>query len=148
MTAHQIWGLIVTIAMLAQFVLGYLHHRMYKKTLQTTKLAPIHVWLGRLVIPLGVLDGFLGFPLALYPKYDGAYAAIVAVLVIITAGTFYFWRRRQLMSKTNDGIPRSFTPSQGDLNISRPNEIDMYRMNPLGPASPRQDLPNQSRQFV
>lgn len=43
---------------IAQLVLGYLHHRIYKKTQQPTKIAPIHVWLGRIIIPLGIANGF------------------------------------------------------------------------------------------
>jgi hypothetical protein len=58
-SAHQIIGLIIIVAMIGQFVLGFLHHRMYKKTLAPTKLAPIHVWLGRVVIPAGIVNAFL-----------------------------------------------------------------------------------------
>jgi hypothetical protein len=45
--------------MVAQFVIGFMHHRIYKKTSATTKFAPIHVWLGRVVIVMGVVNGFL-----------------------------------------------------------------------------------------
>lgn len=58
-SAHQILGLMVILLMIGQFVLGFMHHRMYKKTQAPTKLAPIHVWLGRIVIPAGIVDGFL-----------------------------------------------------------------------------------------
>lgn len=56
---HQIIGIIVLILVLGQFILGFTHHRIYKRTQEPTKLAPIHVWLGRLVIFLGILNGFL-----------------------------------------------------------------------------------------
>lgn len=56
---HQIIGLIVFIFVIAQFALGYFHHRTYKRTQQPTRLAPIHVWLGRLIVFLGILNGFL-----------------------------------------------------------------------------------------
>lgn len=58
-SAHQIIGLLVVLVMIGQFVLGYLHHRMFKRTHSTTWMAPIHVWLGRVVIPVGVATGFL-----------------------------------------------------------------------------------------
>lgn len=58
-SGHQIFGLIITAAVLVQIVLGFLHHRMYKKTKQPTKLAPIHVWLGRIVIPCGIINAFV-----------------------------------------------------------------------------------------
>ncbi|KAI0855916.1 hypothetical protein F4860DRAFT_494746 [Xylaria cubensis] len=80
-TAHQIIGIFVFIFVIAQLVLGYLHHRIYKKTQQTTKIAPIHVWLGRVVIPLGIANGFTGFPLALSPGYDFALLGVVAFVL-------------------------------------------------------------------
>ena len=58
-SVHQILGLVVIVLMIGQFVFGFMHHRMYKKTQAPTKLAPIHVWLGRIVIPAGIVDGFL-----------------------------------------------------------------------------------------
>lgn len=36
-----------------------MYYRIYKQTKQTTKLAPIHVWLGRIVIICGTANGFL-----------------------------------------------------------------------------------------
>ena len=56
---HQIIGVIVIAGLIGQFVLGFLHHRTYTKTQSPTKLAPIHVWLGRLVITLGIVNGFM-----------------------------------------------------------------------------------------
>ncbi|KAI0811480.1 hypothetical protein GGR55DRAFT_643299 [Xylaria sp. FL0064] len=80
-TPHQIIGIIVFIFVIAQLVLGILHHRIYKKTQQPTKLAPIHVWLGRLVILLGIINGFTGFPLALSPTYDYALLGVVSFVL-------------------------------------------------------------------
>lgn len=58
-TAHQVIGIIVFIFILAQFTLGVVHHREFKKTQKPTKFAPIHVWLGRAAIILGIVNGFL-----------------------------------------------------------------------------------------
>lgn len=58
-SAHQILGLLIFIALLAMPVLGHLNHRAFRNTGQSTKLAPIHVWLGRGIILLGVVNGFL-----------------------------------------------------------------------------------------
>ncbi|KAH9885162.1 hypothetical protein F4778DRAFT_761342 [Xylariomycetidae sp. FL2044] len=76
-TAHQVIGILVFIFVLAQFTLGFLHHRAFKKTQQPTKLAPIHVWLGRVLVLMGVINGFLGFPLALAPSYNYVLAGLV-----------------------------------------------------------------------
>ncbi|KAL2073279.1 hypothetical protein VTL71DRAFT_10603 [Oculimacula yallundae] len=99
-SAHQIFGIIIIAAMICQFIIGFLHHRMYKQTQLPTKLAPIHIWLGRVVIPAGIVNGFIGFPLALNPKYNWALLACV-LLVVIVAGPFAFWRFRRNINKKN-----------------------------------------------
>ena len=45
--------------LIGQFVLGFLHHRMWKHTGAPTTFSKIHVWLGRVVIPCGIANGFL-----------------------------------------------------------------------------------------
>ncbi|KAA8569552.1 hypothetical protein EYC84_001170 [Monilinia fructicola] len=102
-SGHQIIGVIVVIAMLSQWVLGFLHHRLYKQTSTTTKFAPIHVWLGRVVIPAGIINGFIGFPLALNPKLNWALlACTLLVIIIFTPLLFWGWKRRQ--AKEIEGI--------------------------------------------
>jgi len=58
-SAHQVLGLMILLAVIVQFSLGYLHHRIYTKTQETTKMAPIHIWLGRAVIPFGAINAFM-----------------------------------------------------------------------------------------
>lgn len=58
-SGHQIFGLIIIIAMIAQAIIGFMHHRIYLATLAPTKLAPVHVYLGRILIGAGVSNGFL-----------------------------------------------------------------------------------------
>lgn len=69
-TAHQVIGIIVFIFILAQFTLGVMHHRVFKKTQKPTKFAPIHVWLGRATIILGIVNGFLYAPDPLLIHHD------------------------------------------------------------------------------
>jgi hypothetical protein len=47
------------ISLVAQFVLGYMYHWPSKRTEQPSRLVPIHVWLGRIVIVGGVANGFV-----------------------------------------------------------------------------------------
>lgn len=133
-SGHQIFGLVIIVGLIGQFVLGFMHHRIYKRTLATTKLAPIHVWLGRLVIPAGIANGFLGFPLALNTKYNWALLALV-LLVIIVLGPFAFWRWRRDAQKRKTNLATmgghgsdsegyqsqpwtsSAGPSQSDINL-------------------------------
>ncbi|QSZ36681.1 hypothetical protein DSL72_006562 [Monilinia vaccinii-corymbosi] len=94
-SGHQIFGAIIVIAMISQWVLGFLHHRLYNKTSTTTKFAPIHVWLGRIVIPAGITNGFIGFPLALNSKFNWALLVCTLLMIIIFAPLlFWGWKRR------------------------------------------------------
>ncbi|TVY30509.1 hypothetical protein LHYA1_G000559 [Lachnellula hyalina] len=128
-SAHQILGLMVMVLMIGQFVLGFLHHRMYKKTQAPTKLTPIHVWLGRIVIPAGIINGFLGFPLALNPKYNWALLALV-LLVVIFMGPLAFWRykRNVQKAKTEAAIGPSGYQNQPWLNTQ--SNFNLQPMNP------------------
>ncbi|KAI0873239.1 iron reductase domain protein [Hypoxylon argillaceum] len=102
-TAHQIIGIIVFIFVIAQLALGYFHHRIYKKTQQPTKFAPIHVWLGRVVIILGIANGFTGFPLALSPNYDFALLGVVSfVLPVFLLALLLSKVFRKLMQKVKE----------------------------------------------
>ncbi|KAK6085026.1 hypothetical protein SCUP234_03209 [Seiridium cupressi] len=83
--AHQVIGILLFIFVLAQFVLGFMHHRIYKKTQQPTKLAPVHVWMGRVIIPVGVINAFLGFRFAQSPQYNWVLAGLVIFIFPVMA---------------------------------------------------------------
>ncbi|KAL1887492.1 hypothetical protein Sste5346_010191 [Sporothrix stenoceras] len=111
-TGHQIIGIAIFAFVLVQFGLGYYHHKIYKRTQQTTKFAPIHVWLGRVILPGAIVDAFLGFPLALDPKFDFILVALVVVLaptffVIMYTGSFYC-HRQQPGFKLDENPVRSY----------------------------------------
>jgi hypothetical protein len=164
-SAHQIFGTVIALATVGQFLLGFFHHRIYKQTLATTKLAPIHVWLGRLVIPAGIVNGFLGFPLALNSKYNWALLALCLLLIIVGA-PFAFWRwKRNLRAKKNALANNVADESDGATYQSQPwmsgessSNINLTQMNyppqPQRQAYPPQgypmqyDSPEQNRQFV
>lgn len=128
---HQIFGIVIIVAMIAQSVLGFWHHRIYRRTLTTTKLAPVHVWLGRLVIPCGIANGFLGFPLALNSKYNLALLGLILLLLIVGL-PFTFWGWKQNLRKSNANFaagndsdrgyqsqPWTATPSRSDIHLNQ-----------------------------
>jgi hypothetical protein len=139
--------------MVGQFILGYIHHRIYKRTQATTKLAPIHVWLGRIVIPAGIANGFLGFPLALNSKYNWALLALV-LLVIIVLAPFAFWRYKRNQSKAAASLASGYeggyvaqpwttdSSAASDVNLG-PYPTPYGQQNQSGYSTPA-----QGRQFV
>ncbi|EME89786.1 wall-associated receptor kinase-like protein [Pseudocercospora fijiensis CIRAD86] len=73
---HPIIGIILLVLIFFQPILGFLHHLMFKKYSRRTFWSYGHLWLGRIVITLGIINGGLGlrfarqFPLA--PPSNGA----------------------------------------------------------------------------
>ncbi|KAI1657188.1 putative iron reductase domain protein [Daldinia decipiens] len=101
-TAHQVIGILIFIFIFAQFALGFLHHRNFKKTQQKTKMAPIHVWMGRVIIVMGVVNAFLGFPLAQASQYNYVLAGLILFLfpaMILILVTKKFIQKRWNKSK-------------------------------------------------
>jgi hypothetical protein len=81
-----------------------MHHKIYKQTQAPTKIAPIHVWVGRIVILCGAANGFLGFPLALAYHYNYALLALVLVVFPPTMVILYCMaRRRERKAKERAG---------------------------------------------
>lgn len=116
-SAHQLFGLVITVGMVAQFILGFVHHRIYKKTLAPTKLAPFHIWLGRLVIPAGVVNIFLGFPLAQNSKYNWALLGFVlAIIIIISLVLVWKWKQIKRQRKMRLAV-------EGNLNSDSGSEM-------------------------
>ncbi|TVY47931.1 hypothetical protein LOCC1_G001634 [Lachnellula occidentalis] len=128
-SAHQILGLMVMVLMIGQFVLGFMHHRMYTKTQAPTKFAPIHVWLGRVVIAAGIVNGFLGFPLALNPKYNWALLALV-LLVIIFIGPLAFWRYKRNVQKAKTEAAVGPAGYQNQPWMNTQSDLHLHPMNP------------------
>jgi hypothetical protein len=68
--AHPIIGIVLLGLLIFQPILGFVHHLMFKKYSRRTFWSHAHLWLGRIAITLGIINGGLGlqfarrFPLA------------------------------------------------------------------------------------
>ncbi|CAD6444653.1 64ed4aa7-5d22-46e6-b052-7faf0cc60abd [Sclerotinia trifoliorum] len=153
-SGHEIFGLIIVVAMVGQWILGFLHHRMYKKTSTTTKFAPIHVWLGRIIIPAGIINGFIGFPLALNPKFDYALLACTLLIIIIFA-PLLFWGYKRRQAKEIEAItsetegyqaePWRAPQAQYDINLNHMNMGSNYGVPPSYNAAAQQNMQQQQQ---
>lgn len=56
---HQIIGILAVVALLIQALLGYKHHQKYKQTGHRTVVSYFHLWLGRTVVILGMVNAVL-----------------------------------------------------------------------------------------
>ncbi|KAB5542808.1 hypothetical protein GE09DRAFT_1133444, partial [Coniochaeta sp. 2T2.1] len=78
---HPIIGLVVFTALFFQPVLGVIHHLQFKKLRRRQIWSHLHLWNGRIMIPLGIINGGLGLRIAGAPsRFKIAYAVIAALL--------------------------------------------------------------------
>jgi hypothetical protein len=61
---HPIIGIVVFVLLFFQPILGFVHHLQFKKHSRRTIWSHGHLWLGRIVITLGMINGGLGLLLA------------------------------------------------------------------------------------
>ncbi|PSR79543.1 hypothetical protein BD289DRAFT_93294 [Coniella lustricola] len=57
---HPILGILIFVLVILQPILGILHHRQFKLTQRRVLVSHLHLWNGRLVIILGIVNGGLG----------------------------------------------------------------------------------------
>lgn len=74
---HPIIGFVVLGGMVVQPVLGWVHHVMFLSTRRPTWVGTVHVWLGRLTMMLGIINGGLGLSDA-----DNAWPSEIAYIVL------------------------------------------------------------------
>ena len=78
---HPIIGLVVFSALFFQPILGVVHHLQFKKLRRRQFWSHLHLWNGRIMIPLGIVNGGLGLRIAGAPsRFKIAYAVVVALL--------------------------------------------------------------------
>ena len=101
-TYHSIIGLVVVGALLLQPVSGITHHLLYKKTGGTNVATYPHIWWGRAVVTLGIINGGFGLQLSgNTTKGEVAYAIVASVMWVLwmVVIVFSFARGRRTAEK-------------------------------------------------
>jgi hypothetical protein len=101
-THHSIIGLVVVVALLAQPVSGLTHHMLYKKTGGANVATYPHIWWGRAIVTLGIINGFFGLQLSgNTTKGEVAYAIVASVMWVLwmVVVVFCFAKSRRLSEK-------------------------------------------------
>ena len=84
-TYHAIIGLALFAVVFLQAIGGILHHLLYRKYARRTIVSYVHIWLGRALITLGMINGGLGLLLAGNASKGDiiAYSVIAGVIWIV-----------------------------------------------------------------
>ena len=97
---HARIGIALLVALVIQPIFGFVHHRMFMKYGARTFWSHAHLWLGRLIIPVGMVNGYLGIDLAgsAGTSERVIYVAVAAVMLTIYViaviyGEFQRWQK-------------------------------------------------------
>ena len=86
-TYHPVIGLVVIGLLAFQPVLGLLHHYMFKAYDRKTFWTASHVWAGRLIITLGIINGGLGLRLSEADRSSEiAYGVLAGLVWVVWLG--------------------------------------------------------------
>ena len=86
--AHPIIGLALLVLLLFQPFLGFIHHFAFKKHSKRVFWSYAHIWLGRIVITLGIVNGGLGLQLA---KKTGFFAPTQSAIIGYSVAAGIVW---------------------------------------------------------
>ncbi|KAH8652635.1 hypothetical protein BGZ60DRAFT_436224 [Tricladium varicosporioides] len=98
---HTILGVVVVALLLLQPFLGIAHHHLYKKHSSRTAVSHVHIWYGRSLMLLAVINGGLGIKLAANTiSGRTAWIVVSAVMGTLYIGAILFKR------KSKSGVSR------------------------------------------
>ncbi|CAL8583857.1 microtubule integrity protein mal3 [Xanthoria parietina] len=105
---HPILGTIIIALLFVQPVLGYVHHRLYIMHRKDGRTAwgVAHVWYGRLLIVLAVINGGLGLQLSDNTiKGEIAYGVVAGVMFLLYLAVLgvAYWRKGHQSRGEEDG---------------------------------------------
>ena len=75
----------IVVLLIFQPILGYIHHLQYKRYQRTTPYTHTHVWLGRLLVTAGLVDGLLGILLA------SRSTGIIVAYCVVAGAVWLLW---------------------------------------------------------
>ena len=132
---HPIIGIVLFVLLVIQPVLGQMHHRAFKQVGHRTGWSYGHLWLGRIIITLGIINGGLGFALANNTNVGPiAYAVVAAVFYIAYIAAAIIGERRRARA-----MPPKYSESTRGSGQASPrefyNQSQDYEMPPRAPRT-------------
>ncbi|TAQ83604.1 hypothetical protein B7494_g8072 [Chlorociboria aeruginascens] len=105
---HTIFGTVIVALFLLQPFFGILHHSSYKKVQKRGIFSYMHIWYGRILIILAVINGGLGLKLAANTTHgEIAYGVVAGVMFLIYLAVFgatSFRKRSKAASKDENEL--------------------------------------------
>ncbi|KAI9820257.1 MAG: hypothetical protein M1827_005879 [Pycnora praestabilis] len=119
--AHPIIGLVVFSLLFFQPFLALVHHQIYKKEHRRTVWAWAHIWWGRALIILGVINGGLGLQLSGNTvKGEIAYGVLAGIMFVVYVGVIlmaYLRPKNDQEGETGEKIGGSHSPANSQAEV-------------------------------
>ncbi|OCL08517.1 hypothetical protein AOQ84DRAFT_340207 [Glonium stellatum] len=108
---HEVFGTVLVGLFFMQPLLGMLHHRYFTLTGKKNYKRDLHVWLGRILIALGIINGGTGIKLAANTT-SGAiiYGVIVGVVFVVYVCAWYWSYRHKTEGETTQSSSETRDP--------------------------------------
>lgn len=100
---HPIIGLVLLVLLVVQPVVGFVHHRVFKKVQKRQVWSYLHLTLGRVGISLGIINGGLGLHLAEASAYHKRVYGIVAGILWALWMGVAIWSEVRRLRKNKKG---------------------------------------------
>lgn len=154
---HPRLGLAILVIAFLQPIFGFVHHRIYKKRAQNvdtgkptkapgrTPVGRIHLWVGRILIAMGIINGGLGIRLASYSPFQtdatsqkasiayGTVAGVMFLLYLIFVIVFEVRRARfqlaQEEEREREVVPKETLPTydESEESVGRRSPPSRYQ---------------------
>jgi len=117
--------------------LGYIHHVAYKKYQRRTFTSHLHLWIGRLVIPLGMVNCALGLKFSSQSALKIiVYCIIAAIIFVVYIGVVFMGERRRTRRLEGQGA--------GDFQKTQSQDIDSSSLRESFEMQNRRDADQRS----
>lgn len=91
-----------------QPIIGMIHHRGYKKTQRRSWASYAHIWYGRIIMLLGIINGGLGLRLVgTEGAMKQAYIAMAVIFPVLYAGGVVYGLTKRRASAGREKTPPS-----------------------------------------
>ncbi|ETS86828.1 hypothetical protein PFICI_00656 [Pestalotiopsis fici W106-1] len=136
--AHPIIGIIILVVLFFQPALGWFHHLRFKRLGCRTACSHAHIWVGRIAVTLGIINGGLGLQLARASRPAVIAYSVIAAIVWLTwvAAAVIGERRRR-----SNAVPTAAAAGAGGRRLGGRDPRSPYSSEPIngGPIYTRRD---------
>ncbi|KAI5243156.1 hypothetical protein E4T43_04305 [Aureobasidium subglaciale] len=123
---HPIIGIVLFVLIFFQPFLGYIHHRLFKKYKRRTFWSYAHIWLGRIIITLGIVNGGLGLELANNTrKGEIAYGVVAGVVWVVYVISIFVGESKRRRDRKAANLAEA-EPKRSDSDSNNSNMPGRY----------------------